>query len=535
MFHNKNFYPTSDWLIDKMLDKVNMYKVSRILEPSAGKANILDRIKERGKADRYSRVKSLFAIELDPNLQAIIRSKGYNIIFNDFLQLETYQKFHLIIMNPPFDNGDKHLLKAIELQERYGGQIVCLLNAETIKNDFSNTRKDLLDKLDKYNADIEFIENAFTDSERKTDVETALIYLEIEPQRKNSIIIENLKQEENYKTKQSNFNKVVSGDYIERAIAQYDFEVKAGVNLINEYESMLPYISREFDKETPILKLCMNDSNKYNDSTGGLVNEYLKTIRYKYWCVLFNSKEFCKLFTTDLRSKYMEKLDELKEYDFSRYNIEQIKLDMQLMLMDSLEDTIMALFQEFTYQHSYNREYDNNIHYYNGWMNNKAEKINDKKIIIPLAGFDNYDSSFYPTRYHVREKLMDIEKVFNYLDNGRTQFDTSIDEVLKQAQSEGQTKRIEFRYFFGTFYKKGTFHIEWKDKALIQKFNVYAAINMQNLPPSYGKKNYSTMDQAEKDVIDSFQGKEEYSKVMQDKGFYLSGSDSLLMIGGDVA
>lgn len=36
----------------------------------------------------------------------------------------------------------------------------------------------------------------------------------------------------------------------------------------------------------------------------------------------------------------------------------------------------------------------------------------------------------------------------------------------------------------------------------------------------------------EKDVIDSFQGKEEYEKIMQDKGFYLSGVSNLLAITG---
>ena len=35
-------------------------------------------------------------------------------------------------MNPPFSNGDKHLLKALKMQEK-GGAIICLLNAETIR------------------------------------------------------------------------------------------------------------------------------------------------------------------------------------------------------------------------------------------------------------------------------------------------------------------------------------------------------------------------------------------------------------------
>ena len=52
----------------------------------------------------------------------------------------TYKHYDLIIMNPPFDNGDKHLLKAIDLQKN-GGAIICLLNAETLKNPYSKYKK----------------------------------------------------------------------------------------------------------------------------------------------------------------------------------------------------------------------------------------------------------------------------------------------------------------------------------------------------------------------------------------------------------
>mgnify|MGYP003290709934 CR=1 FL=1 len=61
-------------------------------------------------------------------------------------------------MNPPFSNGDKHLLKALQIQQN-GGKVVCLLNAETIRNPYTETRKTLVDLLEKYEAEIEYIEN----------------------------------------------------------------------------------------------------------------------------------------------------------------------------------------------------------------------------------------------------------------------------------------------------------------------------------------------------------------------------------------
>ena len=35
------FYPTPEWLVDKMLDKVNWKDVTSVLEPSAGKGDIV--------------------------------------------------------------------------------------------------------------------------------------------------------------------------------------------------------------------------------------------------------------------------------------------------------------------------------------------------------------------------------------------------------------------------------------------------------------------------------------------------------------
>lgn len=53
-------------------------------------------------------------------------------------------------MNPPFSNGEQHLLKALELQKS-GGHIICLLNAETLNNPFTLARKELLRVLEEKN------------------------------------------------------------------------------------------------------------------------------------------------------------------------------------------------------------------------------------------------------------------------------------------------------------------------------------------------------------------------------------------------
>lgn len=167
------------------------------MEPSAGKGDLAELyIKFANKNRRYGSnfdMDSVDMIEHDANLIALLRGKNYRVIGDDFLTFHSHKHYDLIIMNPPFSNGDEHLLKALELQAD-GGQIVCLLNAETIRNPYTNRRKVLKQKLAEYGAKIEFVRDAFKHAQRRTDVEVAIVYVNIPAQRKTSTIFENLKK-----------------------------------------------------------------------------------------------------------------------------------------------------------------------------------------------------------------------------------------------------------------------------------------------------------------------------------------------------
>jgi hypothetical protein len=431
-------------------------------------------------------------------------------------------------MNPPFEQGEKHLLKAIEIQQN-GGKIVCLLNSETIKNPYSNIRKDLIRKLEDYHADIEYIQNAFYNAERKTDVEVALIRIDIEKPENSSVILEDLKRQEQFRAETNNTynNQLINADYIKGIVEQYNFEVKAGLKLIAEWQSLNSIMF----KGISLGIIC----DKEDDSRLGLHNSYVKKVRGKYWSALFTNDDFMGLFTSNLRRKYMEKINELCEYDFSTYNIYTIRIQLSKEMIQGASDTILKLFDEFSYQSSWNPEYGANIHYYSGWVTNKCWKINDKKIIIRLNGFHDLEYSwggFRPTDYKVIDKLTDIEKVFNYLQTGTNieYEEINLKDALKFAESYGDTKKIETSYFYLTFYKKGTTHIEWKYPELIHRFNIFAGQNKNNLPPSYGKKTYAEMSKEEQSVIDSFEGMESYNKVINNKNNYIIETSKILSI-----
>lgn len=533
----KEFYPTPAHIALKMLDNIDFNYIKSVLEPSAGDGTLvkltenkmrLGRQNGYGYNDTYKA--DIDCIEIDEGLRHILKGDGYKVVHDNFLTYRTHKQYDLIIMNPPFSNGDEHLLKALEMQKN-GGIIVCLLNAETLKNTYSNKRKELLQKLEDLNANIEYIPDAFIGAERKTGVEIALIKVAIIEPKKESYIYEQLQKEETlyYDAEgENNSQQLAQNDFMKAMIDQYNLEVKAGINLIYEYRAMEPILLNSLDENDkyskPILKLDFYDTPEHSERLN--INEFVRRVRYKYWRALFDHPKFTGRLTENLRQDYYKRLEDLSEFDFSFYNIKTIQIEMNNNMIKGVEETILSLFDELSREYSY---YDGgkNIHYYNGWKTNKAWKIN-KKVIIRLNGYGTYSGKIDYT-YQVKHKLEDIEKVFNYLDCGRTE-EVDIDKSLRFAQEYGETKKIPLKYFNVTFYMKGTCHIEFTNEELLHKFNLFGSQRKNWLPPSYGKARYTNMTAEEKTIIDEFEGEKSYNKTIADKEYYLVNSGNLLQL-----
>lgn len=540
---NKDFYPTPEHLIKKMLSSLDFKIAQTILEPSAGKGDIVDGFREiENKKNKYSYDNKfrfdIDCIEKDENLCHILKGKNYRVVYNDFLKFETMKEYDLIIMNPPFSNGCKHLLKALEMQERNGGAVICLINAETLKNQCTNDRIVLYRKLEEYNANIEYLQDTFADAERKTSVEIALIKVQLPQIKKESFFFEGLKkaqEEREYTYTEENY--IAVNDLFKTIVNQYNIEVEAGTNLIKEYNAMCPLIMRAFerDKKTGetvqkggcILSLDLTTNrDKYRNTLS--INGFIREVRGKYWTALFENPKFIGQLTGNLQQDFYNKLEELKDYDFSLYNICQLKIDMSKKVVKGIEDTIVSLFEELSNKYHYYNETSKNIHFYNGWKTNKSYIIN-KKVIIPLKGYCSWDGTYEPSNYKIVEKLQDIEKCFNYLDGGLTEA-IDLKESLKFAEEYGETKNVQLKYFTVTFYKKGTCHITFNSDELLKKFNIFGSQKKGWLPPSYGKKKYKDMTAEEKAVVSDFEGENEYTKVISNPKYYLFDGSNLNLI-----
>lgn len=585
----KGFYPTPPALAAKLVEGLDINHSMTILEPSAGSGNLIFALAPAMRtayySSRYYSMKwDIDCIEIDPALRgflkenfseeaetqckasakAILEAEGcteysdhskmsddsrvvyehlkdleflhekakVRVIHDNFLTFRPEKSYDLILMNPPFADGDKHLLKAIHVQRKTGGQIRCLLNAETIRNPYSNSRQLLAQWLQENEAHIQFIEGAFRDAERETDVEVALIKLDIpKPELFSNIWAHCEKAEACAEPTPEEPTDLVIPDIIKQFVARYRVEINAGTKLIQEYMALKPYILTSATKSKynkPLLQMGVGTASACDHPS---VNEYVRCVRRKYWKLLFKRKEFVGQLTTNLQEMLNGRVNEMVEYEFSEFNIRQIMLEMQCAMSQGVIDTILEKFDDMTVKYSHNDEFGTNIHYYNGWKTNQCWRVNPKKVILPGWVFPDYSWSKETfNTYRAYGYLSDIEKALNYLDGHATE-EVRLDWQLNAANQTGKTKNIRCKYFSVTFYKKGTIHISWLPEArdLIDRLNIFCSKHRNWLPPRYGKAAYANMDTDEKAVVDSFHGdgsegsgEKAYADVMARASYFLA-------------
>lgn len=165
------FFPTPRPLIDRMLEIAELRPGHSVLDPSAGKGDILDVVKER-----VPRLQ-LFAAEIKPTLYGILLKKGYGMISVDFLAYPVVQnQFDRILMNPPFENGQdaEHVMHAVQMLAP-GGRLVAIVSEGLFfrKNKKERAFRQMLRQKNAYVS--EPIDGAFNNAFNRANVRVRLI------------------------------------------------------------------------------------------------------------------------------------------------------------------------------------------------------------------------------------------------------------------------------------------------------------------------------------------------------------------------
>jgi len=523
--NNPDLFPTPEWLVKKMLNKVDFrnQKIKNILEPSAGLGNIIDVI--NSDINRNSSY-NICAIELDNKCRNVLLSKNVKVIDSDFLAYSGLEQFDLIIANFPFSDGDSHLHKALDVL--FSGQIVCLLNAETIKNPYSNSRKDLVSKLNKLDAKIEYIQNAFSDADRKTNVETALIYIEKIRDVETELFNDIDSSEDSFDELKESF-EVATKDNIGNIVKRYNQDKETVTNQIMDfyknYKKVSKYltlavIGEDIQRHSQNVK---QDTNELTEIMKNKLNYFSTKLKQDYWLEAMQLKEISEKLTSKKKQELSSELNKYCNMDFTENNIKIFISNLRHKYPEMIEEAIGDMFDKFTehafrYDGNINNEYKANIHLFNGWKTNTAFKVN-KKIILPFYVGWNGITSLSSGQL---EFLNDIDLVFNYFDDkqienelleykDKSSYGNQERQTMNSAKivsvklSDGETKNIKTRYFTITVYKKGTMHFVFNDLEMLRRFNIYVGKKRNYLPSDYGY--------TEKQEFKDFEPSKEYKQI----------------------
>lgn len=150
-----DFFPTPKSVSEQMVAEAGIEEGMRVLEPSAGNGNIAEAIRGAGvKPD---------VAEISSELRDILDAKGFNIVGQDFMEIN--EPYDRIVMNPPFSNNMdiKHVEKAYSLLAP-GGRLVSIVGEGAFFRS-GKTETAFRNWLDSVGAKVEKLpEGTFTDT-----------------------------------------------------------------------------------------------------------------------------------------------------------------------------------------------------------------------------------------------------------------------------------------------------------------------------------------------------------------------------------
>lgn len=465
------FYPTPVSLGVKAFNTFKNRSITRLLEPQAGRGDLVDVVHERASG-RYSKVE-VDCCEIDFNNQAILREKKYRIVGHDFLSYRGACIYSHILMNPPFASGVRHVFHAWDLL--FHGELVAILNAETIRNPYTKERRFLVDIIEQHGA-VEFITEAFMspDTQRQTSVEVAIIHLEKKSNFKEEFI-DNLKKE---KVKEKMIaidievpkDLVVTKSKIQNMVIAFECAVDAaksaakGNARANYYANML---GRSITDETT----NCHDSESCVKSVSSELNEVYLKLKERAWSSVFRSTEVLDRLSSQAQKRLESEFSSICDLEFTVDNIYGFLTGLVEQQASIQIEMICDVFDMISKYHPKNRAY------YQGWKSNQRHRVNAYRIlmtrfIIPANRRDYYTWS-NNLAWDDQQMFTDFDKVFSMLDGQHHKTPYGVVNLFSDKYKElSNGERCSSDYFDIRFYPKaGTFHIFPKREDLIDRLN----------------------------------------------------------------
>lgn len=481
------FFPTPANIARQMLDKIST-DAENFLEPSAGRGDIADVIHERHN-DRYGRSRvNIDVIESDPTLAAALDAKEHvKVVGYDWLSYTGVSFYDAILMNPPFSNGDEHLLKAWDFM--HDGEIVCLLNEETVLNPYTASRQRLA-KIIAENGSVEYLGECFKRADRTTDVRVAMVYLRkkadddtvdlwatmteekrvddsIGPDEAMLAIRDNLGNMQHYYD-MANEHMLKAFNHIRKAKIYMDANHISG------------YRNNEKHDYGSILAIALGNINSARA-------EFARKHRRDAWFQVFEQMQFRKWLDKKQTEAFLRDVERNGNIPFTADNIKATLENVYLQRKKLFEQSCANVFDELC------RYFKGNGNHTEGWKTNDSYKVNEKLIFPYGCQWDAIMGRFELRYSGPIDIYNDLDRILCVLDGENFEECLTIGEALRhkfkqfgsrwgaaivggtQQQYSTGNNSCQSRYFDIKFWKKGTVHLKFRNRELWERFNITAS------------------------------------------------------------
>jgi hypothetical protein len=505
------FYPTPLALAQRMWRKFTNRDITRCLEPSCGNADLLmgyqDAPEHRVRGRFAQNPEHFFktrvdACEIDMTKHPRLRDLGVNVVGMDFLEFSNGAIYSHIILNPPFSEGAKHVLHAWDIL--WDGEIVALINAETLKNPFSAERQHLA-RLVAMHGDVEYISDAFMTDEtsRKTGVECALVYLkkEAEPSELLDNLIDDLKVDRTTaESLGAGYEKLqelaLPTTVVENQVLMFNCSVKAWREAILTQARAIQHSNRigitmaQSDSDgLEVLKADVEYVRKALD-------EKYRELKDRAWTSILCGSEVTSKLSSAAQKRVESDFENIKLLEFTASNVYGFLLGIAESAGEIQMSMVCDVFDNIVRYHS-----DNAV-FYRGWKSNDAQRTCGMRVKMRRFILPGFETTWRSLAWEDQRRLADFDRVFALLD-GKAEaqvslvslFDTHLDE-LKSA------KRISSSYFDIRYFKGiQTIHFFPRRADLMERLNRLVGKQRAWLPPEpmpEAADFWKQYDQAEK-------------------------------------
>ncbi len=482
------FYPTPKALAERAWALFKNRNFTRVLEPSAGDGALADA--RPWNDDRYYRGTRpiIDCCEIDVTKHATLRGKGYNVVGLDFLQFGNASIYSTVILNPPFSNGAAHVLKAYDAI--WDGEIVAILNADSVRNPFSRERQRLVDLIEQFGS-YEIIEGAFAvpDADRKTDVDVALVYLKKTANVTSDIVgdlIGDLRED-------AERGAGLAGDYApEQAVALPNSFIENSVITLNAAVSAMRDSVRSEARARHYAAMlgdtmavhCGAQGSSSADYTTDWVKSELgqryDELKDRAWANLLRSSDVTSRLSSAAQKRLESEFDQIKKLEYTVMNVRGFLCGLVDSQCKIQEDMICDVFDLIGKYHW------DNVTLAMGWKSNSkhrtlAMKVKSTRFILPGHGTESWQSGL---SWDSERLLSDFDKAFAILE-GVPQPEISLVSMFRnnfKALCDG--KRIYGSHFSVRYWPgAGTIHFFPTRHDLIDRLNRVVGRKRAWLPP----------------------------------------------------